>query len=66
MNAVPMMSQQQLDQILLGVVVMQKNMDVVQINLLQLMELISWDVPATHMNMDAVPMEKELQEDLGR
>ena len=66
MNAVPMMSQQQLDQILLGVVVMQKNMDVVQINLLQLMELISLDVHATHMNMDAVPMEKELQEDLGR
>ena len=45
---------------------MQKNMDAVQINLLQLMELISWDAHATHMNMDAAPMEKELQEDLGR
>ena len=66
MSAVPMMSQLQLDQILRDVVVMQKNMDVVQINPLQLMELISLDAHATLMSMDAVPMEKELQEDLGR
>ena len=66
MNVVPMMSQLQLDQILRDVVVMQKNMDVVQINQLQLMELISLDARATLMSMDAVQMENELQGDLDR
>ena len=66
MNVVPMMSQLQLDPILLGVVVMQRNMDVVLINQPQLMELISWDAHATPMSMDAVLMENELQEGLGR
>ena len=61
-----MMLQLQLDQILQDVAVTQKNMDVVQINQLQLMELISLDAHATLMSMDVVPMEKELQEDLGR
>ena len=66
MNVVPMMSQLQLDLILRDVVVMQKNMDVVQINQLQPMEPISLDARATLMSMDAVPMEKELQGDLDR
>ena len=66
LSAVPMMSQLQLDQILQDVAVMQKNMDVVQINQLQLMELISLDARATLMSMDAVQMENELQGDLDR
>ena len=65
-NVAPMMSPQQLDQILLVVVVTQKNTDVAQISLLPLMEPISLDAPVILMSMDVVPTGKELQEDLGR